>query len=52
VEGIKDFFDLYKKQVIFCSVIFLTSSISFGVGYLARARFNHAPIIIEKCSKI
>ena len=41
----------YRKEVIFGVIIFLTASLSFGLGYLANREFNHAPIIIEKCSR-
>ncbi len=41
----------YQKEVIFGAIIFLTASLSFGLGYLANREFNHAPIIIEKCSQ-
>ncbi len=41
----------YQKEVIFGVIIFLVASLSFGLGYLANREFNHAPIIIEKCSR-
>lgn len=40
----------YQKEFIFCSIIFLTATISFALGYLANREFTHAPIIIEKCA--
>lgn len=40
----------YKKEFILGAVIFLISSLSFGLGYLANREFNHAPIVIEKCA--
>ena len=40
----------YNKELILGAIIFLTASISFGLGYLADHEVNHAPIIIEKCS--
>jgi len=50
VEKIRIFFARYKKQIIFGAIIFLTSSLGFGAGYLANRELNHAPIVIEKCS--
>jgi hypothetical protein len=41
----------YQKELIFSSIIFVVASLSFGFGYLANRRFNHAPIIIEKCAE-
>jgi hypothetical protein len=40
----------YKKEIILGAIVFLVSSLSFGLGYLANREFNHAPIIIEKCA--
>jgi len=37
----------HKKEVAFGIVVFIVSSLSFGLGYLANREFNHAPIIIE-----
>jgi hypothetical protein len=42
----------YRKEIIFAGIIFLASTLSFGVGYLSALRFNHAPIVIEQCSDI
>jgi hypothetical protein len=42
----------YKKQIVWGAVLFLASSLSFSVGYLANREFNHAPIIIEACSTV
>jgi hypothetical protein len=39
----------YQKEFIFGLITFMVASLSFGFGYLAHRRFNHAPIIIEKC---
>jgi hypothetical protein len=50
VEKICAIFTRYKKQIIFGAILFLTSSLSFGAGYLANREFNHAPIVIERCS--
>jgi len=41
----------YRKEIIFALIVFLVASLSFGLGYLANREFNHAPIIIEKCSE-
>jgi hypothetical protein len=51
-EKINIFLASYKKQIILGAIVFLISSLSFGAGYLANREFNHAPIIIEKCSDI
>lgn len=39
-----------KRDVIWFVVLFLVSTISFALGYLAGREFNHSPIIIEKSS--
>jgi len=39
-----------KKEIILGAIVFVVASLSFGMGYLANRQFNHAPIIIEKCS--
>ena len=49
---IKDWIIDYKKDIIIFLLIFLMCSISFGLGYLVNREFNHAPIIIEKCSEL
>ncbi len=49
-EKINTLFVRYKKQIIFGVILFWTSTLSFGAGYLANREFNHAPIFIEKCS--
>lgn len=41
---------LLKKNLLFV-IIFLVSSLSFGLGYYVSNQFNHPPIIIEKCSQ-
>ena len=48
-ERIEEYFEVYKKQIIFTVILFFTASISFGLGYLANREFNHAPIVIEAC---
>ena len=40
----------YKKELVFGAIIFLVASLSFGFGYLANREFNHAAIVIEKCT--
>jgi hypothetical protein len=50
MEFVKNWFIFYEKEIIFAIVIFLAASTSFALGYLANREFNHAPIIIEKCS--
>lgn len=40
----------HKRDIILFLLIFLISSLSFGLGYLVNREFNHAPIVIEKCS--
>jgi hypothetical protein len=39
----------FKKEIMFAVGVFVISSLSFGLGYLANREFNHAPIVIEKC---
>lgn len=51
-ERIREWGASHKKEIIFALIIFLVASLSFGLGYLANREFNHAPIIIEKCSGI
>jgi hypothetical protein len=50
VEILKARLRLHKKEVLFGAAIFLASSLSFSLGYLANREFNHAPIIIAACS--
>ena len=50
MEFLKNWIVFYKKEILFVAMIFLVSSTSFALGYLANREFNHAPIIIEKCS--
>ncbi|OGZ00735.1 MAG: hypothetical protein A2946_03315 [Candidatus Liptonbacteria bacterium RIFCSPLOWO2_01_FULL_53_13] len=40
-----------KKELVLGGIIFIVSSLSFGLGYLANREFNRAPIVIEKCSQ-
>jgi hypothetical protein len=50
MEFLKNWAVFYKKQILFVLMVFLAASTSFALGYLANREFNHAPIIIEKCS--
>ncbi|MGC8775920.1 MAG: hypothetical protein ACP5O4_03965 [bacterium] len=47
-EKIYNFYLSYKKEIIFILIIFLVSTISFGLGYLSGRELNNAPIIIQK----
>lgn len=38
----------WKRELILAAIIFIISTFSFGLGYLANRELNHAPIIIEK----
>ena len=40
----------YRKEIVFALLIFFTSTISFGLGYLVNRETHPTPIIIEKCS--
>lgn len=42
----------YRKEIIFALIIFLTSTISFGAGYLVNRETHPTQIIIEKNSEI
>jgi hypothetical protein len=42
----------YRKEVVLFVLIFLISTISFGLGYLVANQFDRIPIIIEKNSEI
>jgi len=50
-EGVKDRYWAYEKEILWFGIIFLTASLSFGLGYLAAQELNNSPIIIEKCSE-
>ena len=41
---------IYRREIIFATIIFFTAFISFGAGYLANRELNHAQIIIEQCN--
>jgi len=51
MASFKEWIIEHKKEIIIFLLIFLISSLSFGLGYLVNREFNHAPIIIEKCSE-
>ena len=51
LNRVRDWATFYKKELIFGLIIFLTATISFGLGYLANRELNHAPIIIEKAGE-
>lgn len=38
----------HKRQIALYVLLFLISTISFGLGYLMARETNRAPIIIEK----
>lgn len=40
-----------KKEIVLGLIIFLASTLSFGLGYFANRELNRAPIIIEKCGQ-
>ena len=40
-----------KKDIFLFILIFLISSLSFGLGYLMNREFNHSSIVIEKCAE-
>jgi len=40
-----------KYEAVLFLVLFLVSTLSFGVGYLIAHQAEQAPIIIEKCSE-
>jgi hypothetical protein len=40
----------HKKEVLFGASLFLASSLSFALGYLANREYDHSPIIIQACS--
>ena len=45
---IKIWFSTHKRIVITLALFFLSSTISFALGYLMAGNQNRAPIIIEK----
>lgn len=51
ILNIKELIIEYKRDIIIFFLIFLISSLSFGLGFLVNREFNHSPIIIEKCSE-
>ena len=51
MNQLKEWLTIHKRDIILFLLIFLISSLSFGLGYLVNREFNHAPIMIEKCSQ-
>jgi len=49
-SNIKDWVINHKRDIVLFLLIFLISSLSFGLGYLVNREFTRAPIVIEKCS--
>lgn len=47
-EKLEIFWFNHKKEIIFILIIFLVSTISFGLGYLSGRELNNTPIIIQK----
>ena len=45
---IKEFWTLRKREVVIGLIVFLITSLSFGLGYLANRELNHAPIVIQQ----
>lgn len=43
--------ETHRQEIVFALIIFLVSSVSFGLGYLMAQENNRAPIIIEKRSQ-
>lgn len=39
-----------RREILLFFLLFLISSISFGLGYLMRGEINRTPIVIEKNS--
>ncbi len=50
MELLKNWIIFYKKEILLVLAVSLVGSTSFALGYLTNREFNHAPIIIEKCS--
>jgi hypothetical protein len=50
VEKIKIYIAAHRREVTFGAILFFVASLSFALGYTANRQFDHAAIIIEKCS--
>ncbi len=50
LNQLKEWLSEHRRDITIFFLIFLISSLSFGLGYLVNREFNHAPIIIEKCA--
>ena len=51
LHKIAAWYNYRKKEAILFCLIFLVSSLSFGIGYLFATDSSKAPIVIEKCSE-
>ncbi|MBI5220368.1 MAG: hypothetical protein HY978_00840 [Candidatus Liptonbacteria bacterium] len=49
MSSIWDWLYRRRRELIFLAAIFLVSTLSFGLGYLANREYSRAPIVIEKC---
>ena len=47
---VKNRFLNHKREIVLFVLIFLVSTISFGLGYLFANQFERAPIVIEKAT--
>ena len=52
ISKIKELLIKRRKEIIIFILIFLISSLSFGLGYLVNKEFSKPPIIIEKNSEL
>jgi hypothetical protein len=50
VEKLKLYIAVHKREAVFGAIVFFVASLSFALGYAANRQFNHASVIIEKCS--
>jgi len=50
VKKISGYLRAHRRELAIGLVILMSTSLGFCFGYLADRTFNHAPIIIEKCS--
>ncbi len=48
IKNTREWLENNLRTIILFFLIFLVSSISFGLGYLVNREFTHTPIIIEK----
>lgn len=52
INKIKEWLKENERNIIITLLIFLITTLSFGIGYLTNREFTRAPIIIEKCSNL